>query len=123
MYRPAESIRNIDVECFGRKPILGQNTEAQPMMTVMIFHEVKNGENWAEAWRKGRGSRHELFAKHGIKARTFKDPKDPDSTGVVLDVPDMAKLQAFLASDEAKKAMSADGVKVETMRMLVEFVP
>jgi hypothetical protein len=93
------------------------------MTTVLIFHEVKNGDHWAEAWRKGRGSRHELFAKHGIKARTFKDPKNADSTGVILDVPDIAKLHAFLASDEAKKAMSEDGLKVDTLRLLVEFVP
>jgi hypothetical protein len=93
------------------------------MPTVIIFHEVKNGENWAEAWRKGKGSRHEMFGKVGIKARTFRDPKNPDSTGVMLEVPDMAKCQAFLESDEAKKAMAEDGLKVDTMRMLVEFTP
>jgi hypothetical protein len=93
------------------------------MTTMMIFHEVKNGENWAEAWRKGKGSRHEMFGKHGIKARTFRDPKNSDSTGVLLEVPDMAACQKLLESDEAKKAMAEDGLKVETMRMLVEFVP
>ena len=93
------------------------------MITMMIFHEVKNGENWAEAWRKGKGSRHEMFAKVGIKARTFRDPKNYDSTGVILEIPDMATCQKFLESDEAKKAMSQDGLKIETMRMLVEFTP
>ena len=93
------------------------------MATVIIFHEVKNGENWAEAWRKGRGSRHEMFDKVGIKARTFRDPTNPDSTGVILEVPDIAKCRAFLESDEAKKAMAEDGLKVDTMRMLVEFTP
>ena len=93
------------------------------MITAIVFHEVKNGELWAEAWRKGPGSRHEMFGKLGIKARTFRDPKDPDVTGVILEIPDMAKCQAFLATDEAKKAMTEDGLKVETMRMLVEFTP
>ena len=93
------------------------------MTTVIIFHEVKNGDQWAESWRKGKGSRHELFGTLGIKAKTFRDPKNPDSTGVFLEVPDMAKLQAFLQTDEAKKAMAEDGLKVDTMRMLVEFNP
>jgi hypothetical protein len=93
------------------------------MTTVMIFHEVKNGDQWAEAWRKGKGSRHELFAAAGIKARTFRDPKNPDSTGVLLEVPDMAKLQALLESDAAKKAMAEDGLKVDTLRLLAEFNP
>jgi hypothetical protein len=91
------------------------------MTTVMVFHDVKNGEQWAEAWRKGKGSRHEMFGKLGIKVRTFRDPKNPDSTGGILDVPDMAKFQAFMNSDEAKKAMAEDGVKVDTLKVLVEF--
>jgi len=93
------------------------------MATMMVFHEVKNGEQWAEAWRKGKGSRHELFGKVGIKARTFRDPKNSDLTGVMLEVPDMAAFQKFMESAEAKKAMAEDGLKIDTMRMLVEFVP
>ena len=90
---------------------------------MIVFHEVKNGELWGEAWRKGKGSRHEMFARIGVKARTFHDPKNPDLTGVILEIPDMAKCQAFLESDEAKKAMAEDGLRDETMRTLVEFTP
>ena len=93
------------------------------MTTAILFHEVKNGDAWAEAWRKGRGSRHELFGKVGVKARTFRDPKNADSTGLILEIPDMTKFQAFLDSDEGSKAMREDGLKVETMRMLTEFTP
>jgi hypothetical protein len=93
------------------------------MATLIIFHEVRSGELWAEAWKKGKGSRHEMFGKIGVKARTFRDPKNPDSTGIMADVPDMAKFQALLESDEGKKAMREDGLKVETMRVLVEFTP
>jgi len=35
----------------------------------------------------------------------------------------MAKFQELLQSDEGQKAMREDGLKVETMRMLVEFTP
>jgi hypothetical protein len=93
------------------------------MTTAILFHEVKNGENWAEAWRKGRGSRHEMFAKVGVRARTFRDPKNADSTGLLLEISDMAKFQALLDSDEGQKAMREDGLKVDTMRMLLEFTP
>jgi hypothetical protein len=93
------------------------------MTTMMIFHEVKNGEHWGRAWRIGKGSRHEMFGKFGIKARTFRDPNRPNWTGLVLEIPDLAACQKFLGSDEAKKAMLEDGLKVETVRMLVEFAP
>ena len=38
-------------------------------------------------------------------------------------IPDMAKLQEFLQFDEGERSMREDGLKVETMRMLVEFTP
>jgi len=93
------------------------------MSTVLVFHEVQDGQRWAKAWTKGPGSRHDMFAKIGVKARNFQDPKNPNSTGLILDVPDVAKLQAFLQSDEGKKAMKEDGLKAETMRVLAEFTP
>ena len=93
------------------------------MTTAIIFHEVQNGAVWAKAWHKGPGSRHEMFGKLGIKCRNFRDPKDANATGLMVEIPDMAKFQEFLQSDEAKRAMQEDGLKVETMRMLVEFTP
>jgi hypothetical protein len=64
-----------------------------------------------------------MFAKLGVKCRNFRDPNDPHATGVMAEIPDMAKFQAFLQSAEGKKAMREDGLKVETLRMLVEFTP
>jgi hypothetical protein len=93
------------------------------MTTAIIFHEVENGAVWARAWKTGPGSRHEMFAKIGVKCRNFRDPNNPDATGVMAEIPDMAKFQALLQSDEGRKAMQEDGLKVETMRMLVEFTP
>jgi hypothetical protein len=91
------------------------------MTTMIIFHEVEDGERWAKGWRKGPGSRHELLAKAGVTAaRVFRDLGNPNSTGLLWEVSDMEKLQAFMASDEAKQAMAEDGLKVETLRMLVE---
>ena len=93
------------------------------MTTVIAFHEVEDGEHWARAWRKGPGSRHEMFAKVGVLSRTFRDPENPNSVGVLFDVEDMEKFQTFMASDEAKQAMAEDRLKVETLRILVEFTP
>lgn len=93
------------------------------MTTALVFHEVNSGEVWAKAWRTGAGSRHEMFAAVGVKARTFRDSTNPDLTGLLLEVPDMARFQAFLESAAGKQAMREDGLKVETMRVLVEFTP
>ena len=93
------------------------------MATLIIFHEVEDGQRWASAWKKGPGSRHELFAQIGVTARNFRDPNNPNSTGVIFEVPDMEKFQSFMESDEVKKAMSEDRLKIDTLRILAEFTP
>ena len=93
------------------------------MTTLIAYHEVADGAVWAKAWQQGPGSRHEMFAKIGVKTRTFRDPENPSRTGVLMEVPDMDAFQTFMASDEAKKAMEEDGLKVETLRILAEFAP
>jgi len=93
------------------------------MATIMIFHEVNDGAHWARAWKKGPGSRHELFANYGAKARTFRDDTNPNLTGVIAEVPDINEFLALLESDEGKKAMAEDGLRPETVRILSEFTP
>lgn len=93
------------------------------MTTAIIFHEVLDAAAWSKAWTNGPGSRHEMFGKLGITCRTFRDPENPNATGVMAEIPDMVKFQELLQSDEGKSAMLEDGLKVETMRMLVEFTP
>jgi hypothetical protein len=97
--------------------------EASPMTTAIIFHDVQDGAVWAKAWKQGPGSRHEMFGKLGIKCRNFRDPKNTNATGVLAEIPDMAKFDELLKSEEGQRAMREDGLKVDTMRMLVEFVP
>jgi hypothetical protein len=93
------------------------------MTTVIIFHEVRDGAVWARAWKKGPGSRHEMFGKLGIQCRNFRDPKNPNLTGVMAEIPDMAKFHEMLQSPAGQQAMREDGLKVETMKLLVEFNP
>ena len=63
------------------------------MTTAIIFHEVQDGAVWAKAWKKGPGSRHEMFGKLGIKCRNFRDPDNLNATGLMAEIPDMAKFQ------------------------------
>lgn len=93
------------------------------MATLIVFHEVENGDRWAGAWHGGAGSRQEMFGKIGVTARTFRDPENANSTGLIFDIPDMNRFQSLLASDEGVQAMAEDGLKVETMRILSEFTP
>ena len=93
------------------------------MTTLMIFHDVEDGKRWAKAWKQGPGSRHELFAKIGMKCRNFRDPNNPDAVGILAEVPDMDAFRAMLDSEEGKKAMAEDRLKIETMRVLEEFTP
>ena len=93
------------------------------MTTVTIFHEVKDANKWANAWKKGPGSRHEMFAEFGIKAKTFRDPKNPNMSGVVAEIPDMKKFDELMNSEMGRKAMAEDGIKPETVRILAEFQP
>jgi len=44
------------------------------MTTLIAFHEVEDRHVWSKAWKKGAGSRHEMFAKINVTARTFHDP-------------------------------------------------
>jgi len=93
------------------------------MITAIVYHEVNNGDVWANSWRTGPGSRPEMFGKVGVKARTFRDLQNTNRTGLILEIADMSAFQALLASPEGQKAMQEDGLKVETMRLLVEFTP
>ena len=56
------------------------------MTTVVVTHEVKNGEHWAKAWHKQPG-RHELLAKLGGTARNFRDPENPNWSALSLKCP------------------------------------
>lgn len=84
---------------------------------------MNDGAHWAKAWRKGPGSRHELFAQYGATARTFRDETNPNQTGIIAEVPNLEKFQAMLDTEEGKKAMAEDGLKIDSIKILSEFTP
>jgi hypothetical protein len=93
------------------------------MATLIAFHEVEDGDHWVDAWHGGPGSRQEMFGQIGATARIFRDLERPDMTGLIFEVPDMDRFQAFMATDEVAAAMKEDRLKVETVRVLTEVAP
>jgi len=85
------------------------------MITVMAFHEVDDVEHWL-----GSPKREEFFGPMGITVRTFVDPNGTNRVGLIFTVPDMETLQTALATPAAADAMKFDGVRPETIVMLVE---
>jgi hypothetical protein len=114
---------NDDLVLLTERKVWVVHTKEIAVATVIIFHEVEDAERWANAWKKGTpGNRHEMFADFGTM-RTFRDPMNPNSTGLIAEIPDMEKFQALMNSDMGRKAMEADGLKFETLRLLLEFTP
>jgi hypothetical protein len=85
------------------------------MTTLMIFHEVDDVDHWLASPK-----REEVFGPMGITVRTFVDPDKSNRVGLVVQVPDMDAFQQVMQSDDAADAMKFDGVRPETMVMLVE---
>jgi hypothetical protein len=83
--------------------------------TVIAFHEVDDVKHWLTSTR-----REEAFGPLGITARTFIDPENKSRVGLIVDVPDMAAFQEFMESEAAAEAMKFDGVRPETLVLLVE---
>jgi hypothetical protein len=95
-----------------RLPFTTDHDEEITMPEVMVFHEVDDVDHWLRSTK-----RDEFFGPLGITVRTFVNP---NRVGLVGTVPDMDTLRTALASEAAADAMKFDGVRPETMVMLVE---
>ena len=85
------------------------------MPTLMLFHEVDDVGHWLASPR-----REEFFGPMGMTARTFIDPEKTNRVGLIVEVPDMDTFQRALQSEEAAEAMRFDGVRPDTLVVLVE---
>lgn len=85
------------------------------MPTLMIFHEVDDVEHWLSSPK-----REEVFGPLGITVRTFIDPEKSNRVGLIAQVPDMETFQRIMESEAAAEAMKFDGVRPETILVLVE---
>jgi hypothetical protein len=86
------------------------------MTTVIGYHDVKDQKHWLAS-----PMREKFFAPLGIKnIRTFIDPQNSSRVAIMMDVPDMDKLQAAMQTAAAGEAMAHDGVVASTLVILVE---
>ena len=85
------------------------------MPTLMLFHEVDDVGHWLASPK-----REEFFGPLGMTARTFIDPDKTSRVGLIVEVPDMDTFQRALQSGEAAEAMRFDGVRPDTLVVLVE---
>ncbi|WP_427016832.1 hypothetical protein ACQCSX_19325 [Pseudarthrobacter sp. P1] len=81
----------------------------------MIFHEVDDVEHWLASPR-----REEIFGPMGITARTFVDRAKSNRVGLIAEIPDMEAFGQMLESEAGAEAMKFDGVRPDTIVMLVE---
>ena len=84
------------------------------MTTIIATHEVNDVKHWLASPK-----RKEVFETMGITIRTFIDPAGSNRVGLVAEVPDMAAFQMFKQSKPAADAMKHDGVRPETLKILV----
>ena len=61
-----------------------------------------------------------MFAGVATDLRTYVDPQNPNRVGLSMDVSDMDGFQAVMESAEGAAAMQHDGVRPETLVILVE---
>ena len=85
------------------------------MATLIAFHDVDDVQHWLAS-----EVRAQAFATVGATVRTFVNPQGGNTVGLVIEAPDVDALLAMLQSPEAADAEAADGVRPETIVMLVE---
>ena len=88
------------------------------MATLLMFHEVEDVDHWLSSPR-----RRDVFGPLGITVRTFVDPEKSNRVGLIVEVPDMDTFQRMMESEAASDAMKFDGVRRDTIVMLVEPDP
>ena len=84
------------------------------MTTLVITHEVEDVDHWRSSTR-----REDFFGPLGITARTFVDPDGSNRVGLIIECPSLEAFQDALQGDGAADAMKFDGVRPDTLQMLV----
>ncbi len=87
------------------------------MPTVIAHHDISKGkDHWLTS-----SKREEVFGPLGVTGiRTFVDPQDPNRVAVLMEVADMDRVMAAMQNPEMAAAMEYDGVKPETLHILLE---
>jgi len=84
------------------------------MPKLIATHEVDDVAHWLSSPKRA-----EVFASVATDICTYVDPSNPNRVGLSMDVADMDAFQAIMASDTGAEAMKYDGVRPETLVVLV----
>jgi hypothetical protein len=88
------------------------------MPKIIVHHEVEDTEHWLNA---GKATRAGVFGDlKATNIQEFTNPENPSQVGLSMEIPDLDALAAFMSTPEAAEAMRKDGVKGDTVVILVE---
>ena len=85
------------------------------MPKVISTHEVDNVAHWLASPK-----REEVFSGVAKNICTFVHPTDPNKVGLTMEIADMGAFEAILQSEAGAAAMKHDGVRPETVVVLIE---
>jgi hypothetical protein len=85
------------------------------MPTMLVIHEVEDVDRWLKSPK-----REEVFGPLGYTARTFVDPTDAHRVGLLVEGPGLDVFEQFMKTDAAADAMKHDGVRSDTVRVLLQ---
>ena len=85
------------------------------MPNLIATHEVDDVAHWLSS-----PNRAEVFDSVASDIRTFVDPENPGRVGLSMEVSDMGAFQAVMESEADAAAMKYDGVRQDTLVVLVE---
>jgi hypothetical protein len=85
------------------------------MPKVISTHEVDDVAHWLASPK-----REEVFSGVAKDICTFVHPTEPNKVGLTMDIADMDAFEAVLQSEAGAAAMQHDGVRPETLVVLVE---
>jgi hypothetical protein len=85
------------------------------MPKLIATHEVDDVAHWLSS-----PTRAEVFGSVASDIRTFVDPENSSRVGVNMEVSNMDAFQAVMESEAGAAAMKYDGVRQDTLVVLVE---
>lgn len=85
------------------------------MPKLIVTHEVDDVAHWLASPK-----REEVFASVATNICTFVHPSDPNRVGLTMEVSDMSAFGSIMQSDAAAAAMKYDGVRPNTVVVLLE---
>jgi hypothetical protein len=85
------------------------------MPKVISTHEVDNIAHWLASPK-----REEVFSGVAKNICAFVHPTDPNKVGLTMEIADMGAFEAILHSEAGAAAMKHDGVRPETVVVLIE---